>query len=127
MKVSEMKTIIVSIASVLAITTAAWAVQVQQVPAEKVSLSYKDLVKATRAAIPLSLVNRRVRLNIKPFNRRSDAFFVVKKDMIGFVCKTKAAGFKGGIVEATIIAHEDPGEGEFFTLGNCAAENSATK
>ena len=122
-----MKTIIASIAAVLAITTAAWAAPAQQVPAEKSTLSYPELVKATDAGIPLTLVNRRVRLDIKPFGRGSDAYYVNKKDTIGFVCKTKAVGFKGGIVEATIVGYENPGEGEFFTLANCGAEISAAK
>lgn len=122
-----MKTILASIASVLAITTAAWAAPAEHVPSKKATLSYPELVKATDAGIPLTLVNRRVRLSIKPFNRGSDAFYVSKKDMIGFVCNTKAVGFKGGIVEATIIGYENPGEGEFFTLANCGAEITATK
>lgn len=123
-----MKTIIASLAAVLAITTAAWAAPVEQVPAEKAALSYKDLVKATRAATPGTLLDRRVRINIQPFGRGSDAFYVNEKDMIGFVCNTKSAGFTGGVVEATIVGYENQEDaGEFYTLGNCGAEISAAK
>lgn len=125
---SRMKTIITSLAAVLAITTAAWSAPVEQVPAEKATLSYKELVKATRAATPSALLDRRVRINIRPFNGGSDAFYVNEKDMIGFVCETKAVGFTGGIVEATIIGYENQEDaGEFFTLRNCDAEILAAK
>ena len=123
-----MKTIIASIAAVLAITTAAWSAPVEQVPAEKATLSYPELVKATRAATPGALLDRRVRVNIKPFGRGSDAFYVNEKDMIGLVCNTKAVGFAGGIVQTTIIGYENQEDaGEFYTLGNCGAEISAAK
>ena len=123
-----MKTIIAAIASVLAITTAAWSAPAAQVPTEKATLSYPELVGATRAATPGTFLDRRVHVNIKPFGRGSDAFYVNEKDMIGFVCNTIAAGFSGGIVEATIIEYENQEDaGEFYALANCGAEISAAK
>jgi len=123
-----MKTILISIAAVLAITTAAWSAPVEQVSAEKATLNYSELVKTTRAATPGVLLDRRVRVNIQPFGRGSDAFYVNEKDMIGFVCNTKSAGFTGGVVEATIIKYENQEDGgEFYTLGNCGAKIAATK
>lgn len=123
-----MKTLVACIVTVLVITNAACAAPIKQAPVEKVILSYQDLVQAARAAKPHTLLDRRVRVNIHPFGRGSDAFYAIKRDMIGFVCDMKATGFSGGTVVATITGYENQEEGgEFFTLGNCGAEITTSK
>ena len=96
------------------------------------ALQYKDIVHdaaqinkfehGNEDALKSSSVGRTVALNLKPFPKStgSSAFFVDIKDGIAFTCAKKSAGFKGGIVIATIVSHED-GEEEthFFELDNC--------
>ncbi|MCR6480891.1 hypothetical protein NU688_32370 [Variovorax sp. ZS18.2.2] len=89
-------------------------------------MSYVQLKKETwrlasdRNELVDAVVARRVRLNLRPFGGGSDAFFVDRQDQIGFVCRSKSRGFKGGAVVSVIITYESGGDqGDFFTLDHC--------
>lgn len=110
----------------LAITIPAGEVLADQPP-----LTYKDLVREARRyerlegserVVSNTVLFHKVRLDLRPFGGGSKDFFVVRKDEIGFVCSRMTPGFKGGTVQATVIRHEEGGEGsQFFVLDSCAA------
>lgn len=110
----------------LALTAPAGYVLADQPP-----LTYKDLVReaqryerleGSERVVSNTVLFHRVRLDLRPFGAGSKDFFVVRKDEIGFVCNKVALGFKRGTVQATVIGHEEGGEGsQFFVLDSCAA------
>lgn len=97
-----------------------------RITASKPVLTYADLVSQTRklashrSELVAAVVGRRVRLSLEPFGSRSDLFFADKQDDVGFTCRSKARGFKSGVVVATIVDYE-PGSdaGDFYTLDRC--------
>ena len=115
----------IALASLLAASVPVGAAQ-----AEQSLLSYEDLVREARRYEKLEGSERttsgkvlfhKVRLNLKPFAGGSNAFYVVRKDEIGFICEQTTTAFTGGTVEATVTKHEEGAEGSHFhTLSNCA-------
>lgn len=104
-------------------------VSIGRAGAEPVSIHYPDILKEARRieklegseyVISKAVRNHRARLNLRAFGKGSDSYYVDKKDGIAFTCKTKSAGFNGGVVEAVIVKHEAGAEGSnFFELDNC--------
>lgn len=123
-----MKSILVALASILATTISAWAASPTSSTIKPVTYSHLRAevrrlsgLEGGEYVLSNAIALHPVRLNLKPFGRGSDAFYVDKKDMIGFICDRAEHGFKGGIVDAVILRHiAVADEGDFFAIENCA-------
>jgi hypothetical protein len=115
----------IAIASLLSLVTVADAI------AQAKPLTYADIVKEARRYEKLEggertvsgkVLFQQVQLDLKPFTGGSKDFYVKKSDEIGFICLTSAPGFKGGLITAQVVKHEEGAEGShFYTLKSCGS------
>lgn len=81
-----------------------------------------EALEGDEYVIAKSVQFQRVRLNLKPFGKGSDALYVKKADEIGFTCVPALKSFRGGWIEARVEKHEPGADGgHFFTLSDCKA------
>lgn len=103
--------------------------------AKAAPMDYKQLVSkavqmdqpvASKTVLDKEILKKHVRLDLKGFSGGAAGYYVDTKERISFTCEKKADGFKGGLVDATIVSHNmGDGTGHVFVLDNCA--NSAAK